>query len=308
MVKNQHYIPQFYLKRFGTNNKIDVYDINNKKFITNSNVSNFACARFFYDIDLNTLEETLNYFNKFPNIKISEKIHAEARKNPQFIEKALSRLESKMSTYLDKIENDYSLITDEEFLCIFFIFIRTSAIRTIGFRKQLENITTQTSNWLEELGIKECSDYPIDMNPKELAKLEQLEYLISPLSLLEKSVTFFDNYNIFIGINKTDLGFIISNEPFIYFEQGFNDICFPINPHLAIIMQVKNVEDSFLICHSKPNESNIINLKLADIISYNILQNHQMSKYLFGKKIDIENMLKIIKPLNKLTQLPPTHM
>ena len=31
MVKNQHYIPQFYLKRFGKDEKIDAYDIKNKK-------------------------------------------------------------------------------------------------------------------------------------------------------------------------------------------------------------------------------------------------------------------------------------
>lgn len=65
MVKNQHYIPQFYLKRFGKNGKIDVYDIKNKKFIPNSNVSNFASKRFFYDIDTNKLDSELSILRKF---------------------------------------------------------------------------------------------------------------------------------------------------------------------------------------------------------------------------------------------------
>ena len=68
MVKNQHYIPQFYLKRFGKDEKIDAYDIKNKKFITNTNVSNFASKRFFYDIELEKLDEHISLLKKIYNI------------------------------------------------------------------------------------------------------------------------------------------------------------------------------------------------------------------------------------------------
>lgn len=204
-----------------------------------------------------------------------------------------------MSTYLDELEKNYSLINNEDFLSIFFIFIRTLAIRTSGYRAGLEKITTQTTNWLKNLGVKKCANYNLDIDPTELAKIEQLKYLISLPSLFKKSISFFNNYNIYIGINNTDLGFIISNEPFLHFELGFNDICFPINPHLAIIMQVKDVDDEFLVCHSKPNKQNIIELSIHDIIKYNIFQNHLMSKYLFGNKTDLENTIKIISLLKK---------
>lgn len=297
MVKNQHYIPQFYLNRFGTNGKIDIFDIKNNKYIKNSNISNWACEKYFYDIDLTKIEDELKIFKNIPGINIDEESYKKAIENPQFIETTLSKLESKMSDYLNKIETDYSLIENEDFLSIFFIFLRTLSIRTTGYRASLENITTQTSNWLKKLGVKNCVNYPIDIDPKELAKIEQLKYLISLPSLLKKSISFFNNYNIFIGKNDTDLGFIISNEPFLHFELGFNDICFPINPHLAIIMQVKNVNDEFLICHSKPNTENIINLKISDVTKYNIFQNHMMSKYLFGNKLDLESTLKIISIL-----------
>lgn len=297
MVKNQHYIPQFYLNRFGTNGKIDIFDIKNNKYIKNSNISNWACEKYFYDIDLTKIEDELKIFKNIPGINIDEESYKKAIENPQFIETTLSKLESKMSDYLNKIETDYSLIENEDFLSIFFIFLRTLSIRTTGYRASLENITTQTSNLLKKLGVKNCVNYPIDIDPKELAKIEQLKYLISLPSLLKKSISFFNNYNIFIGKNDTDLGFIISNEPFLHFELGFNDICFPINPHLAIIMQVKNVNDEFLICHSKPNTENIINLKISDVTKYNIFQNHMMSKYLFGNKLDLESTLKIISIL-----------
>ena len=292
MVKNQHYIPQFYLKRFGTNNKIDVYDINNKKYIEHSNVANFACERYFYDINLGKIKDELKIA---PGIQISEQAYNQAINNPQLIEETLAKLESKMSAYLDELEKDYSLINNEDFLSIFFIFIRTLDIRTSGYRAGLEKITTQTTTWLKKLGVKKCTNYDIDINPTELAKIEQLKYLISLPSLFKKSINFFNNYNVYIGTNNTDLGFFISNEPFLHFELGFNDICFPINPHLAIIMQVKDVDDEFLVCHSKPNEQNIIELSIYDVTKYNIFQNHLMSKYLFGKKSDIEKIISFFK-------------
>lgn len=299
MVKNQHYIPQFYLKRFGQNGKIDAYDIEHKKLILNSNVSNFACERFFYDIDPNKLVSELSILKKIYNISDNDINYKKILDNPQFIEETFSKLENNMSEYLDKIENDFSLIKDEGFLSTFFIFLRTLSIRTSGYRRILGTITTQTTNWLNSLGIKECANYPLDISPEELAKVEQLKYIISIPQTYKKAISFFYNYNIYIATNSNDLGFIISNEPFFHFELGFNDICFPINPHLAIIMQVQNVKDEYLICHIKPNSNGIINLSINDIIKYNIFQNHLMSKYIFGKESDIKNILHIINLIEK---------
>lgn len=298
MVKNQHYIPQFYLKRFGKNGKIDVYDIKNKKFIPNSNVSNFASKRFFYDIDTNKLDSELSILKEIYNVSDDDSNYRRILDNPQFIEETLSKVESNMSNYLDKLENDFSLITNEEFLSTFFIFIRTLSIRTDGYRETLEKITTQTTNWLKTLGITECSNYPLDIPPDELAKIEQLKYIISIPQTYKKAILFFNNYNIHLAKNSTDLGFIISNEPFLSFELGFNDICFPINPHLSIILQVKGAEENYLICKKKPSCNNIINLDIYDVVKYNIFQNHLMSKYLFGNKKDIQYILKIISTLN----------
>ena len=298
MVKNQHYIPQFYLKRFGKNEKIDVYDIKNEKFIPNSNVSNFASKRFFYDIDTNKLDSELSILKKIYNVSDDDSNYRRILDNPQFIEETLSKVESNMANYLDKLENDFSLITNEEFLSTFFIFIRTLSIRTNGYRENLEKITTQTTSWLKTLGITECSNYPLDIPPDELAKIEQLKYIISIPQTYKKAILFFNNYNIHLAKNSTDLGFIISNEPFLSFELGFNDICFPINSHLSIILQVKDADKNYLICKKKPSSNNIINLDIHDVVKYNIFQKHLMSKYLVGNKKDIQYILKIISILN----------
>ena len=123
MVKNQHYIPQFYLKRFGKDEKIDAYDIKNKKFITNTNVSNFASKRFFYDIELEKLDEHISLLKKIYNIDDTDEDFKKLINSPQYIEKTLSNIEGDMSIFLDKIETDFSLINDENFLATFFIFI-----------------------------------------------------------------------------------------------------------------------------------------------------------------------------------------
>ena len=293
MVKRQHYIPQFYLKRFGKKGKIDVYDIQNKKYIPNADVSNFACKKLFYDIDASKLEKELSLYKKIYKISDETK-YQEILNNPQLIEETFSRLESKMADYLNKFESNFSLINDEEFMSTFFLFIRTLSVRTIGYREQLENITTQITEWLNKLNIKQCKNYPLDVSPKELAKIQQLRTIVSLPQTHLDAVNFFSNYDIFIGVNNSNIGFILSNEPFLSFVSGFNDICFPINPKLSIIMRAKNVDDEFLICKKKPDSNNIINLDVKDVVKYNILQNHLMSKYLFGNRKDIEYTIKII--------------
>lgn len=296
MVKNEHYIPQFYLKRFGNNGKIDAYDIQKQKYILNTNVVNLASQRFFYDIEPNKLKNHNDFLKRAFNIT-----NEELTSDIQYVEKILSNIENKMSTYLEQFEHDYTLINNEDFLSSLFLFIRTLSIRTVGYRETLSNITTQTSQWLKSLNIEKCANFPLEIPPEELAKIQQLEYIVSLPDTYKKSILFFNNYNIFIGINNTELGFLISNEPYIGFELGFNDICFPINRFISIIMQVKNVDNNFLICTKKPNRDNIVNLDIRDVEKYNMLQNHLKSKFLFGNQKDIQHMLALTSYLKHLS-------
>lgn len=293
MVKNQHYIPEFYLKRFGKNEKIDAYDIKNKKFITNTNVSNFACRRFFYDTESDNIRKTLSVYKKVGFI--SEEKFEEKLKEPQFIEKALSNLESKMSTYLDSFEKDNSLINDENFLRTLFIFMDILSIRTASYRKEQENIFEQTSNWIKSLNIEKVENYPLDLEPKEIAKQNQLNSILSLPRSYNKALNFFDKYDIFIGINNTDVDFIISDNPLKSFYLGFNDICFPINPKLAIIMQVTGVDEKFKICNIQPDKDKKIFLNKIDIIKYNIMQEHSNPDFLFGNEESLKQYLNFVK-------------
>ena len=50
MVKNEHYIPKFYLERFSKNGKIFVYDLINDKIFP-TNIRKVGSKNYFYDLE-----------------------------------------------------------------------------------------------------------------------------------------------------------------------------------------------------------------------------------------------------------------
>ncbi len=285
MVKNEHYVPRFYLRRFANNDKIYAYDLE-KDNLFQTNINKIGCNNYFYDVDSNVLKENLSEYKDI--YKIPDDIFEKECEDIQFIEKALSRLEDRFSVLLNKFEMDYSIINDEEFLRTFFLFMYTQSIRTKGFRNGLENIASQTKIWLEKLNIKNVN-YPIELEAKDIAKLNQIKKLLSLSSVYKKALSFFDAYDIYIGVNNTDIDFIISDNPMSYFLVGFNDICFPVNSKLSIIMQVKEVKDEFKICCIKPDKSKTIHLTKKEVIKYNVLQQYSNSKFLLGSEQALKN-------------------
>lgn len=280
MVKNEHYVPRFYLNKFANNNKIYAYDLENNNLFP-TNINKIGCNNYFYDIDSDSLKEGLKEYKEIYNIP--DEVFEKECEDIQFIEKALSRLEDKFSVLLSKFETDHSIINDEEFLRTLFLFLHAQSIRTKGFRDRLENIASQTKKWLQKLNIKNI-DYPVELEAKDIAKLNQIKELLSLSKVYKKALSFFDVYDIYIGINNSDIDFIISDNSMSYFFTGFNDICFPVNPKLSIIIQVKNAKDEFKICSIKPDKNKQIFLTKKEVIKYNVLQQYSNSKYLLGSE------------------------
>lgn len=298
-VKAEHYVPKFYLQRFSTNDKICAYNMKTNEFIQ-TNVSKIAKKNYFYDLDIDVLREELSSQKKFLNI--SDEEFEKSTNDEQFVEKAFSRLEGKAKTCLDELESNYNLINNEEFLSTLFLFLHTLSLRTLNFRKRLEEIAEHTTNWLKSLNIKEVANYPMDLSPEEIAKQNQLSEILSLPRVYQKSQAFFGNYDIFIGINDSQVDFLISDNPLLYFRLGFNDICFPVNPRLAIIMQVKDVPKEFKVCELSPDENSIVHLSSIEVIKYNVLQQNTDATYLFGSELMLKFHLNFIKFLNQLNK------
>lgn len=292
MVKREHYIPRFYLNRFAENEIISAYNFQTKQLFE-VNTKNIGCKNYFYDIDPKELSEELELYKKIFNI--SEDDFNDRMGDKQFLEKTFSRLESKTASYFNKFENDYSLISDNDFLSTLYLFMKTLSVRTLNYRKGLENISIQTAEWLKSLNAKNVINYPLDKSPEQISKINQLKEIISLPRLYKKSISFFENYEIFVGVNNTGFDFLISDNPLMHFSMGFNDICFPINPKLSIIMQVKNVDKEFKVCDLKFDENKICYLNEKEVLKYNILQCNSSAMYLFGKKKMIEAQLMFIE-------------
>ncbi|MBP3920743.1 MAG: DUF4238 domain-containing protein [Bacilli bacterium] len=294
MVKGEHYLPRFYLEKFSKNGKISALNISDGKII-HTNVEKIGKKSYFYDLDPKELKKILYEYKKFTNITSSQ--FDELTNDIQFVEKALSRLEDKAAVLFAKFENDFDLINDEEFLSTLFLFVHTLSVRTMSFHNSLENIAEQTTNWLKSLNIEKVENYPLDKRPQEIAKINQLYEITSLAQVYKKGITFFNNYDLYVGINETDIDFLISDNPLIYFMLGFNDICFPINPKLAIIMQVKTAKKEFKICNFDSIKNNIVNLNVKEVLKYNILQQNTDAKYLFGSDEMLQKHSKIMSIL-----------
>lgn len=63
-VKNEHYVPQRYLKHFANGENFFVFD-KEKAEKRPGNVENYACERFFYDVDFEALNREISSIHHF---------------------------------------------------------------------------------------------------------------------------------------------------------------------------------------------------------------------------------------------------
>lgn len=98
--KKQHYIPQYYLKNFGNNNHIHIYDLKTKTEFSNS-ISNIAFKKYFYNVDVDV-------FNKM--------IIGEDFSEPDFIDKIINKHnESILAPFFDSFNSTRQRLIDKDY-------------------------------------------------------------------------------------------------------------------------------------------------------------------------------------------------
>ena len=297
-VKNQHYIPKFYLKSFGENNRVDVYDKIQDKFFPNAKVDRFGSQNYFYDvnIDNNQIKKELDSMFNIYGHQYTDEEKDTMYNNPQLIEEYFARVETDVSILFEEFKRNNNLIKDEIFLMKFYIFISGLAIRTAGYRDKLTYINEQLFSQVKSLGINEINGMDVNRDPKDVAKELQLKQIMSLAHTFENSKQFFNNFNFYVGINETGFPFIISDEVAFNVELSFNDICFPTTPKLAIIMRAKDTDPKYYISKDMPKE-NVITLTYKSIFAYNITQYYLAKRYVFGDKKEIQRLQLLTKLL-----------
>lgn len=235
-VKNQHYIPQFYLKRFATNDKIDVFDLSKNEIRESQTTRNYASSRFFYDIPYKEIESLFEHiFELFP-----EKKDLDIFKDNQYIEHFLARVEGQTKDIFDDLEKNPSMIKRDDVKSSVIIFLHGLAYRTEAIRNTYEKINKEICDKLKIINPN-LSESELSKYNKESAKKQQLEKITTLGPTLKTMKKLIENYNWYIGINcSKNLDFIISDNPAFDLITGFNDICIPISNKFAFIFQIKN--------------------------------------------------------------------
>lgn len=277
-VKNQHYVPRMYLKRFSPDQKrICVWNLMEDEILTRQQPVNYAVRRYFYDTNELELKKALTemckvYPKAVDNIDFLDE---------QFLEKALSRVEADIGTIMDMISENSEQLYSETNMQKLIIFLHELTYRSEKYRSTLESIREQMLSSLQRLGISPEQVAGIQNTPKD----NQLYQLLGISPLLKTAKMLTENYNWFVGTVKGPMKLLISDNPTLGIMLGFNDICVPLSGDKAIIFRIAD-PDSPILSEDMPN-GHEIELSHRSVFAYNAVQLSYANRFVFGDKFSL---------------------
>ena len=286
-VKNQHYIPQFYLRRFADENgRFCVYDVKNKNLLTRQHPRNFASARYFYDTDSETLQNILEEsFLFYPELRNQIDLS-----NSQFVEHYLAIREAEASKAITEIESNADALWNDDNQQKIINFLYDLSVRTEFVRKQYEYINDTLNNHLDKM------NYPTkDKHKKHDDKELQLKQIFNVSKLQRITYMLKENYDWFVGYNDSSVNFFVGDNPIYGISIGFNDICFPMSLKKSIILRAKR-HNGYIFSKDESTDGKTIDLSCNSILIYNCIQIKRSYRYCFGDK----NTFLLTNKINEL--------
>lgn len=213
-VKNQHFVPQSYLKRFSINEQLFVYDKVINKTPYKTNIRNVAAESYFYDIP----EDIFN--------KIKDQLPPEYQ-DIQIVEKEFSKLEQEFNSLLNNLCTKYSLTTDPHFkkalsnedrqnLSIHLII---QDLRTRDSRRHVSEMKKTIAQMIFDLEMYNVDknykpgEFFVELDPAH-AVIDQLSFIFDPQKLIEFA-SVLNSHIWFVGVNLTDHPFYTSDAPLV---------------------------------------------------------------------------------------------
>ena len=279
-VKQQHYIPRMYLKRFtDENNRFTVWKVKDDEALFRQVPKDFASINYFYDTNNKELRKALSSnIHHFPNLK--GKIDFD---DEQFIEKFLSRIENNTEKVLNELNENFEAIHNEENMVQLIVFFHLLTYRTEKYHNVMNDINNVTITHIEKTKM---SQFTNEINSD--AKTTQLTSMMDLGSLCKTALMFKLNYDCYVASVSGVTKLLISDNPTQGIMQGFNDICIPISSENALIFRVKN-KSAPLISKDMPVEGKI-ELSEQSVMSYNAMQLSYANRFIFGNKDSIEKL------------------
>ena len=282
-VKNQHYVPKMYIKRFSPNGKkVCVWKVKENEILTRQEPSKYAARRYFYDASSQELKEALAEMAELYPDAIGKVDFGDE----QLLEKALSRVEGDTANIMDAICRDSAMLFDESNMVTLVIFLHELAYRSEKYRGIIDDIRSQMLTFLESLGVEGRVE-----ELKKTGKEVQLYQLMGLRPAYETAKSLIENYNWYIGSVPGRMKLVISDNPAQGIMLGFNDICIPLCGDKAIIFRIADPEAPIL-SEDMPVGDEIV-LSERSVFAYNAVQLSYANRFMFGDKISL-SILKMI--------------
>lgn len=314
--KNQHYVPQRYLRKFAEH--FNIFDKVKQELRNNQNVKNYASERFFYDVDFQELleEAKLEGYSIDPDIEKLSKIV-----DKQDLENVFAnKVETIMFDPFDHIIASYILtpktayanknVIPEEMKATIAYYLSIQFVRTKEYREKIIQMYEKGTKLFLKKGLGDEFD-PAFLNNIEIKlkknkiNLIHNQHLLDTEMLEELSMALLSHIW-FVAVNETEESFYTSDNPLVLYghkeQQGLKsegiEIVFPINPKIAIVMrEVKYFNDDLV----KYNKFVTVTKKYVEFC--NSLQVVQSYRYIFSKNDKFSLASKILEDNPELSDL-----
>lgn len=271
--KNQHYIPQFYLRNFSSNDKnIGMYRFNGKLFVEKASIRSVAYRKYLYGED-------------------------------GALENILSKLETNWSKIIKKIINDESIMLSKSEYLILLQFIVVSEARTAKLAEDYSNFYNTLIGVNNELRIEHgITKKDIYNEAFNFMKNEPNAYAI--YESIENGSKYLYSLKPVLLINTTRYDFITCDNPIIKYNQLYMyrnylnnygwgtagiQMFLIINPKIVLCLY-----DPFVYKCRKNNE-NIKIIAKNQVMEINKLAVNNAYESLFFNQIKREDLEEIIK-------------
>jgi hypothetical protein len=291
--KNQHYVPQFYLKYFADNDKLYVFDkINKKSFLTN--VRNIASENYFYDLPLELISDDMK--DEFSAV------------DKQELEKVMASIEYYCKNNFDSLITSFVLgnpkrlydmdILTDDLRSEMAFFMATQVLRTKEFREFIVEFHEKFNKVLiDRIGPKKIESYSPEAFrlkvKKEIEPVLHAQFLADNKTIDEIALILAKHIWI-IGVNNTGMSFYTSDNPIVrrghkkdkfmsyngLASQGV-EICYPINSQLILILYERTYFEK-----ASSSENRFVRLNTQAVQYYNSLQVIQSYRQLYCREDD----------------------
>ncbi|MEK5489045.1 DUF4238 domain-containing protein [Lysinibacillus sp. FSL M8-0355] len=318
VVKNQHYVPQRYLRKFAEAQKkknkniyrFNIFDKEKQEIREKQNVENYASERYFYDVDFNKLLEEA----KSEGITIEEEIEDLTNEvDKQYLENVFAtKVETAMFNPFDNIITKYTLtpsnvyknveVVPEKDKATIAYYLAIQFVRTKEYREKIIQMHEKGTKLLLRKRFKDEID-PALLDSVEIKLKDNRINLIHneqllDTELLESFAKIFLKHIWIFAVNETDTLFYTSDNPLVLYGHEENhgisskgvEIIFPITPKLALVMREVEHFKTELSLYNR-----FVHISEEYVKFYNELQIGQSYKYVFSKDKNFSLALELMK-------------